>query len=107
MQEYGGVYFDSDVVFSSAIPDSVLCYPTVLSPDWPINGEWPTSFNTGVMMSQPRAPFVRHFLLSLRHFLDDDHAFNAVMMPYRVYERFPETAFIDYHLQVRKKYFSC
>lgn len=94
---------DRDVVWVSRLPDWLLRYPTVLCPDWPRNGEWPETFNTGVLMSQAHAPWLRHFLSTLRHFLDHHHTFNAVMMPYRVYEWHPETAFIDRRLQVWKR----
>ena len=102
LQKYGGVYQDRDVVWAGRLPDELLRYPAVLCPDWPRNGEWPESFNTGVLMAQRRAPFLRHFLSTLRHFLDHSHAFNAVMMPYRAYERHPDSLHVDRYLQVKE-----
>jgi hypothetical protein len=101
--EFGGVYFDSDVVWTSAIPDTLLGYQFFIGPDWPRYGEWPETFNSGVLMAQAHAPWLRHYLQSLRYFRDEQHVFNSVMMTYRVYERHPDMLYLDYHLQVNKQ----
>ncbi|XP_076444366.1 uncharacterized protein LOC143282562 [Babylonia areolata] len=100
LRMYGGVYMDVDVMWVNRIPDDLLRYPTVACPDWPSRDQWPEAFNIGVLMSQSDSPWLRHFLSSLRRYLDNIWYFNAIMMPYHVYERHPESLYIDRYLQV-------
>ena len=89
-----------DAIWARALPDWLLHYPTVVCPDWPQYGEWPATFNTGVLMSQANAPWLHHLLSTFRYFRDHEHSFNAIFTPYRVYERHPDTLYVDHHLQV-------
>ena len=78
----------------------MLGYLAVVSPEWPSYGEWPDMLNLGVLLARRDAPFPRHFLSIYRYFRDGDWNFNAVLMPYRTYEWYPDTLYLDRHLQV-------
>ena len=100
LYKYGGVYQDWDVVWVNEIPDWLLGYPAVVSPQWPRYGDWPDTLNLGVLLARRHAPFLRHFLSTYRYFREGDLNWNAVLMPYRTYEWYPDTLYLDRHLQV-------
>ncbi|KAK0040439.1 hypothetical protein Bpfe_030139, partial [Biomphalaria pfeifferi] len=97
--KYGGAYQDKDALWSSPVPEDVRRYPAVGCYDWVNRGEWPRSLNTGVFLSKPGSTFLRQFLDSFWYEWDSSWIFNGVLMPYKVYERHPDTLFIDTHLQ--------
>ncbi|KAI8776999.1 hypothetical protein BgiBS90_022747 [Biomphalaria glabrata] len=97
--KYGGAYQDKDALWSSPVPEDVRRYPAVGCYDWVNRGEWPRSFNTGVFLSKPGSTYLRQFLDSFWYEWDSSWIFNGVLMPYKVYERHPDTLFIDTHLQ--------
>ncbi|KAL8620721.1 hypothetical protein ACOMHN_067284 [Nucella lapillus] len=103
LRTHGGVYMDGDVFWVNRLPDDLLAYPTVACPDWPSRGEWPAAFNIGVLMLQSDSPWLRHFLATMRRYMDSIWYFNGIMMPYRTYEPYPESLHIDYHLQSLKQ----
>ena len=89
-----------DVVWTQRVPDWLLAYPTVVAMDWAMRGHFPDTFNLGVLLSRPHAPWLRHFLESHRDFRDRDWAYNSLQMSYRTYELYPDTVYLDRHLQV-------
>ncbi|KAL8577199.1 hypothetical protein ACOMHN_061326 [Nucella lapillus] len=99
LYKYGGIYQDTDVIWVNKLPDWLLGYPAVAGPEWPRYGEWPEALNLGVLLARRHAPFLRHFLSTYRYFRDADKNFNAVLMPYRTYEWYPDTLFVDQFLQ--------
>ncbi|XP_012939040.1 uncharacterized protein LOC101858985 [Aplysia californica] len=98
--KYGGAYMDWDVVWSSPIPTSLRRYQAVVSMDWPVYPEWPESFNLGVALAKPGAPFLRHFTETFRFVAEGAWHFNALLMPYRLFEQYPHTVHIERRLQV-------
>ncbi|XP_025089204.1 uncharacterized protein LOC112561135 [Pomacea canaliculata] len=86
---YGGAYMDTDAVWTSRVPDWLLQYPVVATFDWPAYNSWPDSFNLGVIMARPQAPWLRHWLSAFRHYRQSHTAFTAIQLPYRVYEHYP------------------
>ncbi|XP_076435497.1 uncharacterized protein LOC143275346 [Babylonia areolata] len=99
LYKYGGVYQDTDILWVNHLPDWLLGYPAVACPEWPRYGEWPDTLNLGLLLARRHSPFLRHFLATYRYFRDRDWNFNAVLMPYRTYEWYPDTLFLDQFLQ--------
>ncbi|PVD32145.1 hypothetical protein C0Q70_07574 [Pomacea canaliculata] len=97
---YGGAYMDTDALWTSRVPDWLLHYPVVASFDWPISGPWPNTFNLGVLLARPQAPWLRHWLTTFRHYRLSDSGFTATLMPYRVYEHYPDELYVYSRLQV-------
>ncbi|CAG5133710.1 unnamed protein product [Candidula unifasciata] len=97
---YGGVYADWDVIFLQQLPHTMRLHQTTASVDWPETGAFPDVFNLGVLVSAPGAPFLRHFLESYRWYLDRDWSYNAIHIPYKVYEKQPRSLNVDRHLQI-------
>lgn len=97
---YGGVYADWDVIFLQKLPSFVRKHNTTACVDWPETGSFPDVFNMGVLVAAPGAPYLRHFLESYRWYLDNDWSYNAIHMPYKVYEKNPLSLNLDRHLQV-------
>ncbi|XP_070177299.1 uncharacterized protein [Littorina saxatilis] len=98
--KYGGAYMDLDVIWTSRVPGWLLSYPTVVSLEWVRQGDWPETFNMGVLMAQQRAPWFKKFVPTLRDYRDSSWGRNAIMMPYRAYERQPDSLYVDRYLQV-------
>ncbi|KAK7483861.1 hypothetical protein BaRGS_00024878, partial [Batillaria attramentaria] len=99
LYKYGGAYQDWDVFWTQHLPDSLLANPAVIGFDWQRRG-WPDNINNGIMMARARSHFLHHFLATHRDFRDRNWAYNSLMMSYRTWELYPQTAFLDRHLQV-------
>lgn len=97
---YGGVYADWDVIFLQKLPSLVRRHNATACVDWPATGSFPDVFNLGVLVAAPGSPYLRFFLESYRWYLDNDWSYNAIHMPYKVYEKNPQTLNVDRHLQV-------
>ncbi|XP_005090103.1 uncharacterized protein LOC101864351 [Aplysia californica] len=97
---YGGIYADWDVLFVKPMWPSLRRHKTTANVDWPKTGVFPDVINLGVLIAAPGAPFLRHFLESYRWYLDNHWSYNAIHMPYKVYEKVPSSLNIDRHLQV-------
>ncbi|XP_059166983.1 uncharacterized protein LOC131949209 isoform X2 [Physella acuta] len=97
---YGGIYADWDVIFLQKLPTSLKRHNTTANVDWPETGAFPDVFNLGVLVAAPGAPYLRHFLESYRWYLDRHWSYNAIHMPYKVYEKQPHSLNINRHLQI-------
>ena len=97
---YGGVYMDWDVIWVNPISE-LRNYETVICPDFPHTGAFPDVFNFGVLLAASGSQYLRFFLESYHHYLDDHWSYNAIHMPYKVYEKHPDLVHVDRHLQVR------
>ncbi|XP_059142439.1 uncharacterized protein LOC131930095 [Physella acuta] len=96
---YGGVYQDTDVIWVNRIPDDLRRYPAVVCNDWARNGAWPGVFNIGVLMARAGSEYLKHFLRTFGYYRDDKWSFNAILMPYKVYEQHPDLLYVDRYLQ--------
>jgi len=96
---YGGAYQDQDVYWVNRVPERILAYPSVISPDYH-DGLFPERFNSGVILSRRHASWLRHVVDSFHYFRDDKWLFSAGQMPYRVFELHPDSVFVDRHMQV-------
>ncbi|XP_067678756.1 uncharacterized protein [Haliotis asinina] len=97
---YGGVYLDWDVVLVKPLSEDQRKYEALLCVDWPLTGHYPDTFNMGMMAAKKGATFLQFIMESFRHYVDSDWSYNAIHMPFKVYEQHPESVHIDKHLQV-------
>ncbi|XP_013073333.2 uncharacterized protein LOC106060100 [Biomphalaria glabrata] len=97
---YGGIYVDWDVIFLQEMPLDIRLHNTTANVDWPETGAFPDVFNLGVLVSAPGAPYLQYFLESYRWYLDRHWSYNAIHMPYKVYEKQPQTLNVNRHLQI-------
>ena len=108
MIKYGGVYTDTDAIWTKPLTleergyDAVACYDWV---DW--SYPYPDSVNFGVSYGKRNAPFWRLFRDSMRVLNNDLHGFTGVMYPYKILEKFPHLLRIDKRLSVICYYSRC
>ncbi|XP_059154915.1 uncharacterized protein LOC131940287 [Physella acuta] len=100
LYKYGGIYFDRDVFWATPPSTDLRRYPSIMCLDWPYYQEWPKGGSIGLLLSKPAAPFMIKLLDSFWLFRDNIWEFNGVWMPYKVFERNPETILIHKRLQV-------
>ena len=98
---YGGIYMDWDVMWVNPIPEDLRRYETVACADFPATGAFPDVFNMGVLLAAKGSKYLRFFLESYHHYLDSHWSYNAIHMPYKVYEKHPDLLLVNRHLQVR------
>ena len=97
---YGGIYMDWDVIWVNPIPQELRRYETVACADFPATGAFPDVFNMGVLLAGQGSQYLRYFLESYHHYLDGHWSYNAIHMPYKVYEKHPDLLLVNRHLQV-------
>ena len=59
---YGGVYHDSHVLWTQRLPERLLEYDAVASPDWHAHGNWPESVNHALLIARGGAPYLQQLL---------------------------------------------
>lgn len=99
--KYGGIYTDWDAVWVKPIED-LRGYDVVADYDWP---DWhppfPDKFNMGVLIAKKNAKFLHYFLDTMKKYQDGgDWYYNACLMPYKAYERHPDSLLVEKRLQV-------
>ncbi|KAL8606588.1 hypothetical protein ACOMHN_009473 [Nucella lapillus] len=62
---YGGVFHDSHVLWTQPLPDELLGYEAVVSPDWHSHGNWPESINHALLIARGGATYLQQLLLDL------------------------------------------
>ena len=101
MIKYGGIYVDTDTVFVRPLDYEIRGYDAIATYDFP---EWdlpfPDIINFGVSAGKRGAPFWKLFQQSMKHFLDNDWAYNGLRQPYKVQERYPEMIWVNPHFSV-------
>lgn len=99
--KYGGISLDPDVYWVNRIPDDILSYDAVLSKDWLKRLDWPDTLNIGVFIAKPNAQFLYNFLRAYRrNYRPRLYIYNGGCVPYKVYEKYPQSLHLDPHLQV-------
>ena len=63
-------------------------------------GNWPDGLAAGMMLAQPRSPFLRQAVKNYRRYVGSDSLFNAIMMSYRAKEHYPDAIRVDPHFKV-------
>lgn len=106
--KYGGIYCDWDVLWLNPIDDLIgKGYDSILNLDHMPRPGFPDSINLGVLMSKPGAHFIKHWQDSLVNYKSRDFFYNAIELPYKVYEKHPDTVHIEPRLQVMCYYLKC
>ncbi|XP_060069898.1 uncharacterized protein LOC132549930 [Ylistrum balloti] len=99
--KYGGIYMDWDVLWLRPIDDLIQTgYDAIVNFDhmpWP---DFPDAFNLGVLMAKPGSEFIKNWQAALVDYRSWDFFYNAILLPYKIYERYPHSVHIEKHLQV-------
>ena len=99
MIKYGGIYTDTDAIWTRSLTREDRGYEAVASFDWvDWSYPYPDSVNFGLSYGKRNAPFWRIFRDSMRELHNDVHGFTGVMMPYKLLEKYPHLLRIDKHL---------
>nr|KAG5707536.1 hypothetical protein BaRGS_001084 [Batillaria attramentaria] len=108
LDKYGGVYMDWDVLWLRSPSDLLASgHDAIVNFDHMPRPPYPDTINLGVLMAKPRSAFVRLWRQELRHYRSKDFFHNALEMPYKVYERHPDSVHIDRRLQVMCFWLKC
>ncbi|XP_071150163.1 uncharacterized protein [Mytilus edulis] len=106
--KYGGIYSDWDVLWLKPVDDLISKqHDTILNFDHMPRPGFPDSINLGVLMSKPGSHYIKHWQDSLVNYRSRDFFFNAIELPYKTFEKYPETVYIEPHLQVMCYYLKC
>ncbi|XP_067933428.1 uncharacterized protein [Watersipora subatra] len=101
---YGGVFIDWDAIFTKPLDDAVRGYEVVLGYDWFIPEESPTFpevINPGVIAAKPYSVFISMWLEKYKEFgQKGGFYYTGLLVPYKLYERYPETVKLDKKFQV-------
>ena len=106
--KYGGIYMDWDVLWLKPIDDILqVGYDAIVNFDHVSPKEYPNTINLGVFMSKPDSDFVRLWQQALKNYRSLDFYFNALQLPYKIYEKYPKTVHIEKRLQVMCFHLKC
>ena len=99
--KYGGIYVDWDVVWLRD-PEEIINigYDAVANFDHMPQANFPNTINLGVFMAKRRSVFVKRWQDAFRAYRSDDFLYNAVLLPYKIYEKYPQHLYIEKRLQV-------
>ena len=101
LDKYGGIYMDWDVLWlRSPAPLLNSGHGAVVNLDHMGRPWFPDVLNLGVFLAKPRSRFVRLWRRELRNYRSKDFFYNALELPFKVYERHPDTVLIEKRLQV-------
>ncbi|KAK3599025.1 hypothetical protein CHS0354_012509 [Potamilus streckersoni] len=106
--KYGGIYLDWDVLWLRPIDDLIQSgYDAIANFDHMRHAQYPNTINLGVFLAKPRSAFLKRWQDALVDYKSDDFLYNAVLLPYKVYENLPETLYIERRLQVMCYHLKC
>ena len=99
--KYGGIYMDWDVLWLRN-PDILIKkgYDAIANYDHMPQPGFPYTINLGVFMAKPKSTFVKRWQDALINYRSEDFLYNAVELPYKIYEKYPEYLHIEKRLQV-------
>ena len=99
--KYGGIYMDWDVLWLQN-PDELINkgYDAIANYDHMPQPYFPYTINLGVLMAKPKSTFVKRWQDALINYRSEDFLYNAVELPYKIYEEYPEYLHIEKRLQV-------
>jgi hypothetical protein len=72
------------VLWTQRIPDHLLGYSAVASPDWHLHGTWPDSINHAVLMAKKNSQYVLKIRGVIHKYRNNDYWFNDHFMSYKV-----------------------
>ena len=99
--KYGGIYMDWDVLWLKD-PSNIISkgYDAVANVDHMPQPGFPDTINLGVFMAKPKSTFVKRWQDALVDYRSRDFLYNAIELPYKIYEKYPEYLYIERRLQV-------
>lgn len=101
---YGGVFIDWDAIFTRPIDKTIMGYDAVLGYDWFIPNEAPTFpevINPGVLAAKRHSVFISMWLEKYKDFgRKGGFYYTGLLVPYKLYEQYPETVRLDRKFQV-------
>ena len=99
--KYGGIYLDWDVVWLRD-PEEIINagYDAVGNFDHMPQANFPNTINLGVFMAKPKSVFVKRWQDAFKAYRSNDFLYNAVLLPYKIYEKYPQHLYIEKRLQV-------
>ncbi|XP_050391707.1 uncharacterized protein LOC126810594 [Patella vulgata] len=100
--KYGGVYLDWDAIWLKPIDDLLTSgFPAIANYDHMVaTVTFPRQINLGVAMAKPRSKFIQKWQEAFVNYKSDDFYYNALQLPYQIFERNPELLHIEDRLQV-------
>lgn len=99
--KYGGIYMDWDVLWLKNPNDLLQTgYDAIANFDHIQQGHFPDTINLGVLMAKPHSTFIKRWQDALYHYRSEDFLYNAVELPYKIYEKYPQYLKIEKRLQV-------
>ncbi|KAK7094173.1 uncharacterized protein [Littorina saxatilis] len=99
---FGGVYHDSHVIWTQPLPDQLLEYDVVASPDWHAHGNWPESVNHALLIARAGAKYLQKLLKVFYDNANSDSPWLAEhYLSYRLIELDPTLVYLYPHLQVK------
>ncbi|XP_045180074.2 uncharacterized protein LOC123539497 isoform X1 [Mercenaria mercenaria] len=98
---YGGIYMDWDVLWLKNPDDLIQAgYDAIANFDHIQQGNFPDTINLGVLMAKPKSTFIKRWQDALANYKSEDFLYNAVELPYKIYEKYPQYLKIEKRLQV-------
>ena len=101
---YGGVFIDWDAIFTRPLDDNVRGYDAVIGYDWFIPDEaktFPEVINPGVLAAKRHSVFISMWLEKYKDFgKKGGFYYTGLLVPYKLYEHYPETVLLDTRFQV-------
>lgn len=101
---YGGVFIDWDAIFTRPLDDDIRGYDAVIGYDWLVPEEapnFPEVINPGVMAAKRHSVFLSMWLEKYKDFgKKGGFYYTGLLVPYKIYEHYPETVKLDAKFQV-------
>ena len=106
--KYGGIYMDWDVLWLRD-PTYLISkgHDAVANFDHMERTGFPDTINLGVLMAKPKSVFMKRWQDALLNYKSKDFLYNAVELPYKIYEEFPQYLHIEKRLQVMCFHLKC
>ncbi len=98
--KYGGIYTDTDVVFTKKMEDYYMGYDAIGSFDWPGNKVFPDRVSLAPTFGKAGAKFYSLARQTWHDYRRGEHNWNGLRVPYKLWERQPDLLLIEPHLQV-------
>ncbi|XP_062569678.1 uncharacterized protein LOC134231727 [Saccostrea cucullata] len=99
--KYGGIYMDWDVLWLKPIDDLIdKGYDAIFNFDHMTRNGYPDVINLGVFLAKQHSHFVKFWQDSLVNYRSEDFYHNALELPYKTYEKYPQYVHVERHLQV-------
>ena len=100
MFNYGGIYMDTDAVFTKPLDRRLLGYEAIATFDVTTYNGFPNVVQGGVLAGKPGADLWRRVGQFVKKFGEGIFCNQPCIVPYRIWERHPELLLVEPHFQV-------